>query len=55
MYNPESVLENETHKIIWDFLIQMDPLISARRSDQVIVNKGKRTCQIIDFALSADN
>ena len=24
MYKPESVLENETHKILWDFEIQTD-------------------------------
>ena len=26
MYNPETVLENETHKLIWDFEIQTDHL-----------------------------
>ena len=39
MHNPESVLENETHKLVWDFEIQTDHLISARRSEQVIINK----------------
>ena len=38
VHNPESILENETHKIFWDFYIQMDHLISARRLDQVIAN-----------------
>ena len=33
MHNPESVLENETHKVLWDFEVQMDHLISARRPD----------------------
>ena len=42
MHNPESVKGNETHKIIWDFVILMDHLISARRPDLVIVNKEKR-------------
>ena len=32
-HNPESVLENDTHKILWDFEIQTDYLILARRSD----------------------
>ena len=41
MQNPESVLENETYKLLWDFEIQTDPLISARRPDLVIVNKKK--------------
>ena len=28
---PESFLEKETHKILWDFEKQTDPLIPARR------------------------
>ena len=39
MHKPESVLENETHKILKDFEIQMNHLIMARRPDQAIVNK----------------
>ena len=42
MHNPESVFENETHNILWDFDIQTDHLISARRPDKVIVNKRKK-------------
>ena len=30
MHNPASVLENGTHKLLWDFEIQRDHLISAR-------------------------
>ena len=30
MHNPAPVLENDTHKLLWDFDIQMDPLISTR-------------------------
>ena len=37
MHNPESVLENEMQRVLWNFKIQMDHLISARRPDQVIV------------------
>ena len=39
MLNQESVQENETHNFLWDFEIQTDHLISARRSDLVTVNK----------------
>ena len=39
MHNPEYVLENETHKLLWDFEIQADHQISARRSDLIIINK----------------
>ena len=38
VHNPESVLENETHKILWDFEIQTVHLILARRPNLVIVN-----------------
>ena len=41
MHNLESVLENETHKLVWDFEIQTDHLISARRPDHRI-NKRKK-------------
>ena len=34
MHKPESFLVNETHKILWDFEIQTDHLISVRRTDQ---------------------
>ena len=53
MHNPESVLRNETNKILWDFKIRNDQLISANRSDLVIANKNKRTCNIVNFAVSA--
>ena len=36
MHNPESITENETHKILWDFEIQMDHLISTRRTELVL-------------------
>ena len=39
MHNPAPVLENDTHKLLWDFDIQTDPLISARRPDLIIINK----------------
>ena len=42
MHKPESVLENETYKILWYFEVKMTPLISARRPDLVIVNKKKK-------------
>ena len=46
--------ENEIGKILWDFEIQMDNLISARQPDLVIVKKIKRTCWIMVFAIMAD-
>ena len=52
---PESVLENEDYKILWDFSIQMDHVTQARRPDLVLVNKKGGTCKIIDFGLSGDS
>ena len=40
MHNPESILKSEMHKILWNFELQTDQLISAKRLDLVIVNKG---------------
>ena len=42
MHNPATVLENETHKLQWDFDIQTDHLISARRPDLIVINNNKR-------------
>ena len=53
MHNTEPILENHTHKILLDFEIQTDHLFSARRLDQVIVNKIKRTCRKVDFGVPA--
>ena len=55
MHNPESVQENEAHKLPWEFETQTDHLISARRPDLVVINKKKRTSQIVDFAIPADH
>ena len=57
MHNPAAVLENDTHKVLWDFDVQMDHLISARRPDLKIINnkKKKRICKIVDFAVPADH
>ena len=42
MYNPESILENETHKLLWDFEILASNLILARRPNLVIVKKKEK-------------
>ena len=58
MHNPAPVLENNTHKLQWDFDIQTDHLISARRPDLIMINKKKKkkeNCKIVDFAVPADH
>ena len=54
-HEPESVLENEDYKILWDFSIQTDHIIKARRPDLVVVDKKERSCKIIDFAVPGDS
>ncbi len=49
------ILENNTHKLLRDFNIQTDHLIPARRPDLIIINKKKRICKIVDFAVPADH
>ena len=41
MHKPESVLENEAHKILWDFEIHTDHPLTARRPDLDLINKKK--------------
>ena len=52
MHNPASVLENDTHKLLWDFDIQTDQLIPARRPDLTIINKKKRELAKLGTLLS---
>ena len=55
MHYPAPVLQNNTHKLLWDFDIHTDHLISARRPDLLIINKKKRIPKIVDFAVSVDH
>ena len=41
MHNTASVLDNDAHELRWDIGVQMDHLISARRSDLIIINNKK--------------
>ena len=45
MHHPAPVIENSTHKLLWDFDIHTDHLISARRPDLIITNKKKEILQ----------
>ena len=55
MHKPSPVRENDTHKLLLDFDIQVDHLISARKPYLIIINKKKGTCKNVDFAVSADH
>ena len=55
MQNPTPVLENDSHKLLWDFNIQTDHLIPARRPNLIIIKKRNRICKTFDFAVPADH
>ena len=55
MHNPTPVLENYTHKLLWDFDIHTDHRNSTRRLDLIIIHKNKRTSKIVDFAVLAEH
>ena len=55
MHKPAPVLENDTYKLLWDFDILTDHLISARKPDLIIINKKKRIFKIVDFTVSGDD
>ena len=55
MHNPAPVLENNTYKLLWDFDVHTDHWISARKPDLMVINKNKRICKIVDFAVPANH
>ena len=55
MHNPEPVLENDIHKLLWDFDIQTHHLILVRRPGLIIINKKKKICKTVDFTVPADH
>ena len=40
---------------MWDFSIQTDHVIEARRPDLVLIDKKERICKVIDFAVPGDS
>ena len=50
----QKVTENTKAKILWDFNIQTDNVITHRRPDIVVINKQKKETIIIDVAVPAD-
>ena len=53
-HEPESVIENENFKILWDFTIQCDHMIKARKPEIMVVDKVKKETMIIDMAIPGD-
>ena len=40
---------------MWDFGVQTDHVMEARRPDLIVVNKKERSCKIIDFVVPGDS
>ena len=53
-HKPEGVIENDHVKLFWDFNIQTSTYIQARRPDVVVVDRDKKTCNIIVIAVPGD-
>ena len=54
-HQPERVIENGRYKILWDFNIQCDNVVEARRPDIVVVDKKGKEVKIIDVAIPGDS
>ena len=54
-HKPEGVTRKGNIKVLWDFNIQCDHEIEARRPDIVVVNKDLKECKIIDVAVPWDS
>ena len=53
-HQPEPVIENDFCKLLWDFTVQTDDFITARRPDMIFIDKKHHECKIIDFAIPYD-
>ena len=55
MHNLAPVLENDSYKLLWEFNIQTDHLIPARRPNLIITNKKKENLQNCRLCCPADH
>ena len=53
-HSPVSVVENECVKILWDFNVYVDHMISARRPDIIVIDKAALVVKLIDVSIPAD-
>ena len=51
MHKSEFIPENVIHKILLDFEIQTDHRIPTRKPGQVLINKKKRKCHLVDISV----
>ena len=53
-HRADKVAENDDVKLLWDFHMQTDHVIEARRPDIVLVKKKEATAVIVDIAVPGD-
>ena len=53
-HQSEAVIEHDSCKTLWEFTVQTDRFITARRPDMILIDKKHHECQIIDFAIPYD-
>ena len=51
---PDRVIENRGYKILWDYIIQCDTKIKARRQGIVAIDKTRKEVKIIDVTIPGD-
>ena len=52
---PQTVVENNRAKVLWDFHIQTDRKVLANQPDIVIVDKQKKEAAVIEVAVPSDS
>ena len=53
-HQPEAIIQNKPCKILWDFTVQKDHFLTARRPNMIFIDEKHHKCQIIDFAIPYD-
>ena len=53
-HEPNAVSENNNFHSLWDFEVQTDCEIEARRPDMIVRDKENKICKIIDFVVPFD-
>ena len=55
MHKLELVIENEIHKVPWDFELSTDDSIQARKPDKELIKMKKIIWQLENFAISGNH
>ena len=50
-HQPQAVIENDSCKILWDFTVETDHFIIAKKTDMTVIDEEHHEGQITDFAI----